>query len=64
MPVPQDEFPERQSIPEHYGPDVEYKGNFFFPTSLFTLEPAQIVKIYLYGQPGYFLAGVLCVCAL
>lgn len=27
MPVPQDEFPERKSSPEHYGPDGEYKGN-------------------------------------
>ncbi|XP_054140703.1 uncharacterized protein LOC128942329 isoform X1 [Melozone crissalis] len=27
VPVPQDEFPERQSIPEHYGSDVEYKGS-------------------------------------
>ncbi|XP_037983942.1 uncharacterized protein LOC119697337 isoform X1 [Motacilla alba alba] len=26
MSVPQDEFPERKSVPEHYGPDVEYKG--------------------------------------
>lgn len=37
MSVPQDEFPEREGIPEHYGPDVEYKGNLdFFPTNLFT----------------------------
>lgn len=50
MSVPQDEFPERKSIPEHYGPDVEYKGNnFFLSASLFTLEPAQIVKMYFYG---------------
>lgn len=27
MSVPQDEFPEGKSIPEHYGPDGEYKGN-------------------------------------
>ncbi|XP_039911375.1 uncharacterized protein LOC120748723 isoform X2 [Hirundo rustica] len=25
--VPQDEFPESKSVPEHYGPDGEYKGS-------------------------------------
>nr|XP_021384377.1 uncharacterized protein LOC110469698 isoform X1 [Lonchura striata domestica]XP_021384379.1 uncharacterized protein LOC110469698 isoform X2 [Lonchura striata domestica] len=27
MSVPQDKFPEREGVPEHYGPDVEYKGS-------------------------------------
>uniref|UniRef100_A0A8C3R4R6 C2H2-type domain-containing protein n=1 Tax=Cyanoderma ruficeps TaxID=181631 RepID=A0A8C3R4R6_9PASS len=26
--VPQDEFPESKIVPEHYGPDGEYKGSF------------------------------------
>lgn len=27
MSVPQDEFPEGESIPEHHGPDGPYEGN-------------------------------------
>ncbi|XP_030121698.2 uncharacterized protein [Taeniopygia guttata] len=27
MSLPQDEFPEREGVPEHYGPDVDYKGS-------------------------------------